>query len=40
MLIESGDAILPKTPGLGVEIDRAKLEKYATTLSHATAALS
>jgi muconate cycloisomerase len=40
MLIEQGDAILPKGPGLGVEIDRAKLEKYTVTLEEATAAFS
>ena len=40
MLIKDGDAILPKGPGLGIEIDRAKLEKYATTLEDATAALT
>ena len=40
MRIEDGDAILPKGPGLGIEIDRAKLEKYATTLEKATAALA
>lgn len=40
MLIENGDAILPKGPGLGVEISREKLEKYTTTLEKATAALT
>lgn len=40
MLIEGGDAILPKGPGLGVEIDRAKLEKYTVTLEDAAAALT
>lgn len=38
MLIENGDAILPKGPGLGVEIDRDKLNKYATSLEQVTAA--
>lgn len=40
MLIENGDAILPKGPGLGVEVDREKLKKYATTLEQVTAAFS
>lgn len=40
MLIEDGDAILPKGPGLGVEVSREKLEKYGTTLEAATAALN
>lgn len=40
MTIEDGDAILPKGPGLGVEVNREKLEKYKTTLDEATAALS
>lgn len=32
MKIENGDAILPKGPGLGVEINREKLEKYSVPL--------
>ena len=40
MLIENGDAILPKGPGLGVKISRDKLEAYSTTLEEATKALS
>lgn len=39
MVIENGDAILPKGPGLGVEVDRDKLEKYSTTLEEAVKAL-
>ena len=40
MVIENGDAILPKGPGLGVEIDREKLETYSTNLFGASAASS
>ncbi len=39
MTIENGEAILPKGPGLGIEISREKLKKYATTLEAASAAL-
>ncbi len=40
MTIENGDAILPKGPGLGVNVSAEKLEKYATTVEEATAALT
>ena len=40
MKIEAGDAILPKGPGLGVEISRKKLDQYATTLEDATKAMT
>ena len=40
MTIEDGAAILPKGPGLGVEINREKLEKYAMTLEAVSVALS
>lgn len=40
MVIENGDAILPKGPGLGVEVDRAKIEKYAMSLEDVAAAFS
>lgn len=37
MTFENGEAVLPTGPGLGVEIDRAKLEEYSTTLEEMTA---
>ena len=40
MVIEDGDAILPTGAGLGVEIDRDKLDQYSTTLEEAVRALS
>jgi muconate cycloisomerase len=40
MTIDNGDALLPKGLGLGVEISREKLKKYATTLEEASAALN
>jgi muconate cycloisomerase len=40
MKIEAGDAILPKGPGLGVEIRRKKLDQYVTTLEDATKAMT
>jgi len=40
MKIEAGDAILPKGPGLGVEISHKKLDQYATTLEDATKAMT
>lgn len=40
MKIEDGDAILPKGPGLGVEISREKLQQYGTTLEEASRALA
>ncbi len=38
MTIENGDAILPMGPGLGVEVDLDKLEKYRTTIEQMSAA--
>ncbi len=40
MTIENGDALLPKGPGLGIDVSREKLETYSTTLAEATVALS
>ena len=30
--VQNGELLLPDTPGLGIELDRSKLEKYCAEL--------